>query len=201
MKKIFLVVATLSLLFIGCEDKQENKTKPKILQTKNSQPSIEIVQNKNSKKIKVEEKIAPKNQDKSYYLNYDIKSNYNPNAQPANSDAFVREKPRTAIDANIHIRSPYEKIKISLIVSRLSKKFIVKCSACHNDYANGIIGPSLLDKTSKQILKSIVDFKTGVKKNPLMNDLINLMSDDEIKQIADEIYNFNQKIKKIGIKK
>jgi len=83
------------------------------------------------------------------------------------------------------------------LVKKLSKEFIVKCSACHNDYANGIIGPSLLNKTSEDILKSISDFKTGVKSNPLMDDLIKLMSDYEIKSLANEIYDFNNMIKEM----
>ena len=113
----------------------------------------------------------------------------------------MRVRPRTKTDAALHIRSPYEKIKISLMVRKLSKKFIVKCSACHNDYANGIIGPSLLSKTADEILQNIKEFKTGEKSNPLMSDLIKLMSDDEINEIANEIYEFNKKIKNIkGLK-
>lgn len=146
----------------------------------------------------MEEKSAPASQNKAYYLNYNVKSAYDENSMPANKDASVRVKPRTTVDANLHVRSPYEKVKVSLMVKKLSKKFMVKCSACHNDYANGIIGPSLLSKTSKQIVQSIADFKTGKKSNPLMNDLIKMMDDKEIEELANEIYKFNQEIKKIG---
>jgi cytochrome c553 len=97
----------------------------------------------------------------------------------------------------MHIRSPYEKIKVSLLVRKLSKKFIVKCSACHNDYANGIIGPSLLGKDADYIFNKIADFKSGKKSNPLMNDLINMMSEEEIRDMANEIYKFNEEINKM----
>ncbi len=163
--------------------------------TTETAPKIEVVSNENAKEIKVKEKKIDKAQSKSYYYDYNIKSEYDENAKPANDDAGIRAKPRTTIDANINIRSPYEKVQISLLVRKLSKKFIVKCSACHNDYANGIIGPSLLGKTSQEIFDDIAAFKSGEKKNVLMTDLINMMDENEIKALADEIYEFNEKIK------
>ena len=84
-------------------------------------PKIEIVANSNAKEIKVQEKATDKNQSKSYYYDYNIKSEYDQNALPANKDAGVRVKPRTAVDANINIRSPYEKVQISMLVKKLSK--------------------------------------------------------------------------------
>jgi cytochrome c553 len=157
-------------------------------------PQIEVVANENAKEIKVKVKETDKTQSKSYYYDYNIKSEYDENAKPANEDAGIRAKPRTAIDANVNVRSPYEEVQISMMVKKLSKKFIVKCSACHNDYANGIIGPSLLGKTSQEIFDDIAAFKSGEKENVLMTDLINMMDEDEIRTLADEIYNFNQQI-------
>ena len=100
----------------------------------------------------------------------------------------------------MHVRTPYEKVRVSLLVRKLSKKFIVKCSACHNDYANGIIGPSLLGKDADTIFNKIADFKSGKKSNPLMNDLIKMMSNKEIKELAKEIHKFNQEIKQMRTK-
>ena len=88
-----------------------------------------------------------------------------------------------------------------MLVGRLSKTFRIKCSACHDDYANGIIGPSLLSRDSDYIYNKIADFKSGKKSNPLMNDLIKMMSDEEIRTLADEIYVFNQAIQKSREKK
>ncbi len=187
----------LVTIFSGCSDDKNKVDEKKSVEAKTATPKIEIVQNKNIHEIKVEEKKVDKSQSKSYYYDYNINSEYDEKAQPANKDASVRVKPRTMIDANMNIRSPYEKVKVSLLVKRLSKKFILKCSACHNDYANGIIGPSLLGRDSDYIFNKIADFKSGKKSNPLMNDLINMMSEDEIKQLADEIYSFNKEIKKM----
>lgn len=192
---------TLITAFSGCSDSsEEKKEKQQATQSLQSTPKIEVIQNENAQEIKVEEKektaIQIKN-GKAYYYDYNIKSEYDQNAQPANEDASVREKPRTPIEANMNVRSPYEKIEVSLLVRKMSKKFIVKCSACHNDYANGIIGPSLLGKDADYIYTKIEDFKSGKKSNPLMNDLINMMSNDEIKEMANEIFKFNQEITKM----
>ena len=176
------------------KSKVEQAAKETASQT-SAAPQIEIVQNTDAKAIKVEEK--KKGSKDKYYYDYNVKSEYDPNAKPANEDAAVRTKPRTAIEANMNIRSPYERVQISLLVKKLSIKFMVKCSACHDDYANGVIGPSLLGKTSDEIFDAIADFKTGRKSNVLMDDLIKQMNDDEIRILADEIYNFNEKIKEL----
>jgi len=203
MKKISILATLVSSVILvslltGCgEDKPQDTKKEKSGKTvtEDTTPKIEIVANKNTKEIKVKEKKTDKAQSKSYYYDYNINSEYDENAKPANEDAGVRAKPRTAIDANMNIRSPYEEVQLSLLVGKLSKEFIVKCSACHSDYANGVIGPSLLGKNSDEIFNSIAAFKSGEKKNVLMDDLIKMMSEDEIRKLADEIYTFNEKIK------
>ncbi len=200
-KLLYILPLVYIFTMTGCGDKTQDENQNNKIAATTTAPKIEIVQNENAKAIKVEEKKKTKlhtKDGKAYYYDYNVKSAYDENAQPANKDASVRVKPRTVIDAQLHVRSPYEKVKISLLVKKLSKKFILKCSACHNDYANGIIGPSLLNKSSEQIIQSISDFKSGKKSNPLMNDLINMMSANEIKSLALEIYKFNEEIKKIG---
>ena len=192
---------TLITAFSVCSDSSEEKAqKNQAAKSSDSAPKIEIVQNENAQEIKVAEKekreLEVKN-GKAYYYDYNVKSAYDQNAKPANEDAAVRVKPRTSIEANMNVRSPYEKIEVSLLVRKMSKKFIVKCSACHNDYANGIIGPSLLGKDVDYIFSKIEDFKSGKKSNPLMDDLIKMMSEAEIKEMANEIYKFNEEIKTI----
>jgi len=201
--KISILASTILLLavFTGCSDNAEEKnTKTESSTATTSTPTIEVVANENAQEVKVEEKVKTKIQvknGKAYYYDYNIKSEYDENSQPANKDASVRVKPRTATDAIMNVRSPYEKVQVSLLARKLSKNFIVKCSACHNDYANGIIGPSLLAKNSDEIYNNIADFKSGKKSNPLMDGLIVNMSDNEIRKIADEIYTFNQELNKM----
>jgi len=197
---LFASGLVLGMVLVGCGD-ESKKEKPKVAEHTTQATGIEITTNQNAQEIKVKEKKVDKSQSKSYYYDYNIKSAYDPNSAPANKDAGVRVKPRTTVDANIQIRSPYEKVQVSLLVKKLSKTFIVKCSACHDDYANGIIGPSLLSRDSDYIYDKIAEFKSGKKSNPLMDDLIHMMSDKEIRSLADEIYVFNKQIKQMREKK
>jgi len=199
-KRSFLIIGLISIIFFGCSDKKEEQKEVKQIATTKA-PIIEIVNNENAKEIKVKEKQKSEKKNGSYYLNYGVKSEYDLNSQPANKDAQVRIRPRTVLDANMNIRSPYERVQISLIVKQLSKNFKLKCSACHDDYANGVVGPSLLGKDADFIYKAINDFKSGKKSNPLMDDLIKMMSDKQIKEISQEIYSFNKEIAKLGAKK
>ncbi len=200
--KLSVTVSGLTLMFFlaGCGEEKKEKVPRKESEAAQA-AKIEVVVNENAKEVKVKEKKVDKNQSKSYYYDYNIKSEYDPNARPANEDASVRAKPRTQVDANIQIRSPYESVQVSMLVQKLSKTFRVKCSACHDDYANGIIGPSLLSRDSDYIYNKIADFKSGKKSNPLMDGLIHQMSEEEIRTLADEIYHFNQEIQKMREKK
>ncbi len=204
MKKIVQLILVSSLsIFVGCSDKpSEEKKEPQVVSDSTQAAKIEVVANEQAHAIKVEEKVKEDHtkNGKNYYFSYGVKSGYDPNSIPANKDASVREKPRTKVDANLHVRSPYEEVQISMLVKKLSKEFMVKCSACHNDYANGVIGPSLLSKSVDEILTNISDFKSGKKSNPLMDDLIKMMSDKEIESLATEIFEFNQKIQDLKSK-
>ena len=88
-------------------------------------------------------------------------------------------------------------MQISLLVNKLSHDFLVYCSACHDDYANGVIGPSLLGKSGDYIYKQLMDFKTGKRKNVLMKQLVDRLSDEQLRHLADEVAQFNKKVQKI----
>jgi len=191
----FILSLTLFVLLTGC-GQEKSQEKEKTIST-DTTPKIEIIENKNAHEIKVASKQSDKNQSKSYYYDYGVKSNFDLKSQPANPNAEVKIRPRTVVEAFVHIRTPYEHVEAELLVKRLSKNFRVKCSACHSDYANGVIGPSLIGRDSDYIYGKIADFKSGKKSNPLMNDLIKMMSDDEIRAMADEIYAFNKELKKM----
>jgi len=206
MKKSILLASTFLIVvgFSACGDKKgsdEESQASSTVSTQNS-PKIEVVANKNeyAKKVKSHESEMQEGRSsnkKSFYYDYGEKSEYDQNAQPANKDASVRVRPRTVLDAQMHIRSPYERVQVSLLAKQLSPTFRLKCSACHDDYANGVLGPSLLGRDANYIYNKIHDFKTGKKKNVLMRDLIHNMSDEDIRAIAQDIYNFNIQVQKI----
>ena len=101
-----------------------------------------------------------------------------------------------AVGAIAMVRSPLQSINLKLVKGKLSKNFILKCSACHDDYANGIIGPSLLSKSGDEIFNMIKTYKNKEKKNALMNDLVLQMSDEEARALADEISAFNEQFRR-----
>ncbi len=194
----------IAISFWACGDKQESDKQDAISKTASDKasPKIEIVANKNeyTQKVKSDEKQMQEGKSSnknSFYYDYGVKSDYDLKSQPANENAEVSIRPRTILDAQMHIRSPYERIQVSLLSRQLSPIFRLKCSACHDDYANGVLGPSLLGKDADYIYKKIIAFKTGKKENVFMNDLIHNMSDKEIKAISQDIYNFNLQIQKI----
>lgn len=105
------------------------------------------------------------------------------------------------IGAIATIKNNYEKINRQLLAKRLSKNYMLKCSACHDDYANGVIGPSLLTKSADEIYSMISAYKTKTKVNVLMKDLVGHMPDDEIRALADEIAEFNKEIRNQNVQK
>lgn len=203
MKKNLLLASAflITVSFLACEDKKDPDKKSQKASITQTTPKIEVVTNDNKYAIKVKSSAAiSKDESKnknSFYYDYGEKSEYNQNRQPANKDASVRVRPRTALDAQIHIRSPYERVQVSLLSKQLSSTFKLRCSACHDDYANGVLGPSLLGRDADYIYKKIIAFKVGEKKNVLMEDLIHSMSEVEIRKIANEIYNFNVQVQNI----
>jgi len=179
--KQILLISLLALLFSACSDtKKEQKQEAVPTQTA-SASDISVSDNANAYEMKVES--ANDIEDRSYYYSYNQR----------------KQKPhevRTPYTANMNIRSPYERVKISLMVKKLSKKFILKCSPCHNDYANGLIGPSLLDKNADFIYETIMKYKSGEKTNALMVQMVKMMDDEEIKELSIEIESFNEEIRK-----
>ncbi len=187
-KKIEFISIILIVIFIGCRDEKKNDIKS----TEISTPKIEVIEGNGTKEIKVE-----------------IKKEDNSTVKSKNSNSFYydkkggneKESHRTVLDAYTHIRSPYERVQVSLLQRQLSSNFRLKCSACHDDYANGVIGPSLLGRDENYIYSKIMDFKTGKRDNPLMKELLEKMSSEEIREIAKGIYEFNIQIQKMRMKR
>ena len=179
LKNLAMVLSALFLLSACSEKKEEKEVVKK--EVKAAVGKIEVVQNDDAFQTKVEEK--ENTSDRSYYYSY-------------NKETESNDKTYSQLDANMRVRSPYEKVEISMLVSQLSKNFVLKCSSCHNNYANGIIGPSLLNKDEHFIYSAINDFKTGKKTNVLMNELLKGMDESEIKGLAKEIAQFNAQIQK-----
>ncbi len=126
------------------------------------------------------------------FLGYNMVGEYRVNYAPDGRETPVTKE----IGAHVVVRNtPYASIHKSLLMKRLSKEFRVKCSACHDDYGNGVIGPSLLTKTGDEIYNMIAAYKTNKEKNELMRRLVQSMDDNEIRFIADDIAKFNKEVR------
>ncbi len=174
-----LLIVLLCFIFVACQNGSEQKIENNI-PTESGEITI-VAGEKNNK------------DDLNPFIDYNVTGEYMVKYAPDGE-----ETPTTkAIGAHIVVRNnPYESIHKSLLMKRLSKQFIVKCSACHDDYGNGVIGPSLLTKTSDEVYDMIIKYKTDKEKNVLMRELVLKMSDDEIRFIADDIAKFNEELHK-----
>jgi hypothetical protein len=182
-------VIVVSILFVGCG---EESAKKEIEQNSQIAPTIKVEENAVNTNVKDHKK---KNSDGGQFY-YSLNSEKN-----QSMDESQNSKSRTTIDAYLHIKSPYERVKITMMIKKLSQDYVIKCSPCHDDYANGVIGPSLLDKDGDFIYHRIMDFKSGKRKNVLMKELVSQMDDKKLKKIANEIAKFNKQIRKMRDKK
>jgi cytochrome c553 len=177
MRWIWIVI--VALLLVGCEKKEE----------KNERVAEPAGQIKITENVVKEEKAKAKELDKGeFYYSY---------KEAKKQEEQVQDEAKyTKLGAYRHIKN-YEAVQISLLANKLSKDFLIYCSACHDDYANGVIGPSLLGKSGDYIYKQLQEFKSGKRKNVLMVQLVRRLSDEKLKKLADEIAEFNEKVQKI----
>ncbi len=183
MGKVFMAVMAgiVAFSFFGCDEKQEDRSYAKSV----SSQEIKVTPGA----VKIENSIngASKENSGEFYYSYNKKK----------SETESEPKHRTTIDAYLNIRSPYERVMVTMMIKKLSRDFVVGCSPCHDDYANGVIGPSLLGKDGEFIYERLMAFKSGDKNNVLMKDLVERMDDAKLKDIAYEIADFNKEIQKL----
>jgi len=186
--KVWILSLGAALLCLsGCGEKKAKEVSGKAASAEG------IVVTEGAVKVLKKEDASKENSGKFYYsYNKEKKSN------DTNSEG---KKTRTELDAYRDIRSPYERVQITLMVQQLSPVYRLLCSACHDDYANGVVGPALLDKNASFIFDRIMQFKSGEKKNPLMEQLVNRIDEKRLKAIAEEIERFNREIKEMRSKR
>ncbi len=193
-KIIFIFIVSVALLFVGCgEKKKDEKSAKSSVINKETPAKIKIT--KNVVKKDTTKEVNKENSGQFYYsYNEEGKSKEAKEIDKYNEQS---SKEKTTIDAYLGIKNPYERVTIAMMINKLSKDYIVKCSACHDDYANGVIGPSLLGKDKNFIYQRIIDFKTGKRKNVLMKELVEQISDKKLEHLAGEIADFNKQIQKM----
>ncbi|WP_086229719.1 c-type cytochrome [Campylobacter devanensis] len=178
MKKSITIILS-AIIFLGCSNQTNSKNDSQESNKTATTNSITIKKGSSANQTKSDEWIV-----------YDIDGKKNIKFGIGESNETTK-----SIGAIAFTRPPLQSINKALLKGQLSKNFITKCSACHDDYANGIIGPSLLDKTSKQIYDMIIAYRTKTKANILMADLVKSMDDKEVADIANEISQFNEQFR------
>lgn len=178
MKKPITIILS-AIILIGCSNQTNSKNDPQESNKTATTNSITIKKGSSANQTKSDEWVV-----------YDIDGKKNIKFGVGESNETTK-----SIGAIAFTRPPLQSINKALLRGQLSKNFITKCSACHDDYANGIIGPSLLDKTSEQIYNMIIAYRTKTKANVLMADLVKSMDDKEVADIANEISQFNEQFR------
>lgn len=173
----YLVFLIILIFLSGCEKKEEVKQTTKSANEATTQ-SITVVHN------------ATQIEKENAFVTYDINGNKVVNIAPDGEENATTKE----IGALATIRSSYEAVNANLVSMNLSKNYIVKCSSCHDDFANGVVGPSLLHKSASEIADKIKAYKNLTQVNVLMKYLVSQMDDAEIEALANEIAQLNKEI-------
>ncbi|MEW6551278.1 MAG: hypothetical protein AB1389_04030 [Campylobacterota bacterium] len=184
--KNLIFLTCLIFIFGGCQDKESNDTTNN---AKSENTATDNANQSNSPKITVTEGVTNIEKDNPF-VTYDLDGNRVVKLAPDGEETALTKE----IGALATIRNNYERLNAKILSKRLSKNYILKCSACHDDYANGVIGPSLLDKNAKEISDMIKAYRSKTKANVLMKDLVSKMEDAEIESLADEISKLNKEV-------
>ena len=200
-----ILLLTICGLF-SCSFNQKIKDGESAFERKQFAIAINLLQNEieETKNEQVKEEVkAPLNQrinitenktvieKDNPFISYDYDGNRVVKISPSGEETALTKE----LGALISIKNSYEKLNAKILSQRLSKNYIQKCSACHDNYANGVIGPSLLDKNEDDIFQAIKVYQTGEKKNVFMKDLISKMADEEIRSLANEIAQLNKEVR------
>ena len=79
---------------------------------------------------------------------------------------------------------------------KVSNAYKSKCASCHGADGSGLqngkklMGPGLIGQSEEKLYKDLVDFKAGRKENLIMKGLLINLSDEDLKEYANEIAQF-----------
>ncbi len=83
----------------------------------------------------------------------------------------------------------------TLSAFKVSPLYKRNCSSCHGVNGMGTVGPKLLGKSKEELLKALMDFKSGKRKNYVMYGLLSNMKQEDLEKLAEEISTFAEKLK------
>ncbi len=181
--KLFIYAAVCALLLTGCQEKKEDQQ-----QEAKSKAATDV----SKREIEVTKaQVEPVEEEYASLYQYDIDGNRKLNLAYDGQETETTEQ----IKGMATTKNSYDNVSDHILGKTMSKNFIVKCSACHNRYANGVVGPSLLDKTAEEISDMISAYRQGTEKNVLMKYLVSQMDQEEIDALAEEIADLNKEVR------
>lgn len=79
---------------------------------------------------------------------------------------------------------------------KVSNNYKTKCSSCHGADGTGLqngkklMGPGLFGQSEEKLYKDLIDFKAGRKENLIMKGLLINLTEEDLKEYANEIAQF-----------
>lgn len=180
MKKLIICFACITISFIaGCDKPQESA-------------DITVLSPKSPGTITIVKATGKNESNHDKFRTFDIRGESIIQYAPEGQEITQAVK---NVQVNVAVRNtPYASIHARLLQQRLSKEFIVFCSACHDDYANGVIGPSLIGKNKKEVLEMMEKYHNEKDANVLMTSLVERMTEQEKQFIAQDLARFNAEV-------
>ena len=129
------------------------------------------------------------------FRNYDVKGELQIQYAPPGQEINEAVKNVQVVVASRNV--PFLTLNAKVAAQRLGKDFIVYCSSCHDDYGNGVVGPSIMDKTGDEVREMIEKYRGDPTANVLMTDVVNRMTQEQVDRISNDIARFNAEVKAI----
>ncbi len=120
-------------------------------------------------------------------------------AKVENSKAVVIQKTVSTSNADSQDKKIQKKLAAlkrkagNIAAFKVSPLYKKRCSSCHGNIGQGIIGPKLMGRDKDYILNALHDFKSGKRKNYVMYGLLGNMTEEQLESLASEISTFQKK--------
>ena len=76
---------------------------------------------------------------------------------------------------------------------KVSQNYKMKCASCHGINGEGIIGSKLIGLKADDVYQMLLDYKAGRKENLIMKGLLINLNEEDFREYADEISEFEQR--------
>lgn len=76
---------------------------------------------------------------------------------------------------------------------KVSQKYKTRCASCHGMNGEGIIGSKLIGLKADVAYQMLLDYKAGRKENLVMKGLLIKLTEEDLREYADEIGEFEQR--------